>query len=218
MDNEHLIFRKFSTLEQAKDLQDILIDNGIETILADNAPQVDSTLAGSTSHDKFEIRIKQSDFEKALSILEKDAENLINEVERDYYLFDFTNEELYDVILKSDEWNEFDYILSQKILIERGEEINETLLKSLKKQRINDLAKPEEDQQPWIIAGYIFSVLGGFLGLIIGYFIWTQKKTLPDGQRIFSHKESDRKQGKYIFYIGLVVFPIILIWKIYNLK
>lgn len=218
MDNQDSIFRKFSTLEQAKELQKLLNDNKIETILADNAPQVDSTLAGSTSHDKFEIRIKQSDFEKALSILEKDAENLINEVERDYYLFDFTNEELYDVILKSDEWNEFDYVLSQKILIERGEEINETLLKSLKKQRINDLAKPEEDQQPWIIAGYIFSVLGGFLGLIIGYFLWTQKKTLPDGQRIFSHKESDRKQGKYIFYIGLVVFPIILIWKIFNLS
>jgi hypothetical protein len=218
MDNQYSIFRKFSTLNQAKDMQMFLNENEIETILADNAPPVDITFTGNTSQSEFEIRIKQSDFEKALNILEKGAENLIDEVERDYYLFDFANEELYDVLLKADEWNEFDYVLSQKILTERGEDINEALLKSLKQQRITDLAKPEGGQNVWIIAGYIFSFVAGFFGLIIGYFLWTQKKTLPDGQRIFCYKESDRKHGKYIFYIGLIVFPITLIWKIYNLK
>ena len=129
-------------------------------------------------------------------------------------MFDFTNDELYDVLLKYDEWSEFDYALAKKILIERGEKINQEILDSLKSERVNEMNKPEPSQKYWIIAGYIFSILGGFLGLIIGYFIWTSKKSLPNGEKIYSYSDSDRKNGKYIFYIGLIIFPILFILKI----
>ncbi|MBL4745664.1 MAG: hypothetical protein JKY08_04790 [Flavobacteriaceae bacterium] len=130
------------------------------------------------------------------------------------YLLQFTNEELYEILLKSDEWGDFDYSLAQKILIQRGKSIDHELLAALKKERIKDLSKPEENQKPWIIAGYIFAILGGFLGLIIGYSLMTSKKTLPDGQRINSYAEKDRKQGKYILIISACVFPIGLILKV----
>ena len=218
MIEQYSIFRKFSTLEQAKELEAILNGKGIKSILADNAPPVDVTFSGNTLQNEIEIRIKQSDFKKAEQILEQDAENLINEVDKNYYLFDFTDDELYDILLKSDEWNKFDYTLAQKILTERGKSIDKSLLNSLEKQRLDDLAKPEGGQKPWIIAGYLFSFLGGFLGLIIGYFLWTQQKTLPNGQKIYSYKENDRKQGKYIFFIGLIFFPLFLIWKILDMN
>jgi hypothetical protein len=69
-------------------------------------------------------------------------------------------------------------VLAQETLIQRGKPINKSLLNSLKKERLKALAKPEEHQKLWIIAGYLFSVLGGFIGLIIGYFLWTSKKNL----------------------------------------
>jgi len=218
MIEQYSIFRKFSTLEQAKELEAILNGKGIKSILADNAPPVDVTFSGNTLQNEIEIRIKQSDFKEAEQILEQDAENLINEVDKDYYLFDFTDNELYDILLKSDEWNKFDYTLAQKILTARGKSIDKSLLNSLEKQRLDDLAKPEGGQKPWIIVGYLFSLLGGFLGLIIGYFLWTQQKTLPNGQKVYSYKENDRKQGKYIFFIGLIFFPLFLIWKILDMN
>lgn len=97
----------------------------------------------------------------------KDAENLINEIDKDYYLFEFTNEELYEILLKSDEWSAFDYTLTQKILSERGKPVDSGLLHSLKKERLKELAKPEDNQHSWIIGGYLFAILGVFLGLII---------------------------------------------------
>ena len=123
--------------------------------------------------------------------------------------------ELYDILLKSDEWNKFDYSLAQKILRDRGKNIDKELLDSLKKQRLEDLAKPDENQKPWIIAGYVFALLGGFLGLIIGYFLWTSKKTLPNGQKVYSYSSNDRKHGKYIFYIALIIFPSALLLKVF---
>ncbi len=214
MKENHSIFRKFSTIEQATELKDLLNENGIESILADNVPSVDVTFSGSTLNNQVEIRIKQSDFKKAEEILEKNAEELIDQIDKDYYLFEFTDEELYEVLLKSDEWNAFDYTLAQKILKQRGKSVDKELLNSLKNERLKDLAKPEGNQKPWIIGGYVFSILGGFLGLIIGYFLWTSKKTLPNGQKVYSYSENDRKHGKYIFYIGLIIAPTAMLLKV----
>lgn len=214
MKENYSIFKKFPTLEQANELKELLNDNGIESILADNIPSVDITFSGNTLQNEFEVRIKQSDFKKAGEILENKAENLIDQIDKDYYLFEFTNEELYEILLKSDEWNAFDYTLAQKILKQRGKSVDKELLNSLKNERLKDLAKPEENQKPWIIAGYVFSLLGGFLGLIIGYFLWTSKKTLPNGQKVYSYSARDRKHGKFIFYIGLIITPTALILKI----
>jgi hypothetical protein len=214
MRENHSIFKKFPTLEQANELKELLKENGIESLLSDNIPTVDDTFTGNTLQNEFEVIIKQSDFKKASEILEKNAENLIDQIDKDYYLFEFTDEELYEILLKSDEWNEFDYTLAQKILKQRGKSVDKELLNSLKNERLKDLAKPEENQKPWIIAGYIFSLLGGFLGLIIGYTLWTFKKTLPNGQKVYSYSANDRKHGKYIFYIGLLIVPITLLLKI----
>lgn len=214
MKENYSIFKKFLTLEQANEVKELLKENGIESLLADNVPPVDVTFSGSTLQNEFEIRIKQSDFKKAEKILEKDAENLIDQIDKDYYLFEFTDEELYEILLKPDQWNALDYTLAKKILKQRGKPIDKELLNSLKNERLKDLAKPEENQKPWIIAGYIFSLLGGFLGLIIGYFLWTSKKTLPNGQKVYSYSANDRKHGKYIFYIGLIITPIALLLKV----
>ncbi|WP_298955517.1 hypothetical protein [uncultured Nonlabens sp.] len=215
MKSNYSIFRSFPTLQQATELKELLSKNGIETELADNVPPVDVTFSGNTLQSKIEVRIKQSDFEKAEQILEKETGNLINEIGRDYYLFEFTNEELYEVLLKSDEWNTFDYALAQKILRERGKSIDKDLLDSLKKERLKQLAEPEKNQKPWIISGYIFSFLGGFLGLIIGYSLMTSKRALPNGQKVYSYSTNDRKHGRFIFYIGLVILPIAILLKIF---
>ena len=214
MENQFSVFKKYSSIEQAQEVFTLLNFNEIETKIGNNIPPVDSLLTGQNITPEFEIKIKISDFVKANKILQSIAEHQISQVDDDYYLFSFSDEELYDIILKQDEWNEFDYSLAKKLLSERGKPINEELINSLKKQRLNDLAKPEENQMPWIIAGYIFAFLGGFLGIIIGYVFMTSKKNLPDGQRIYSYNQNDRKQGKMIFYIGILLLPFYIILRI----
>ena len=214
MTNDYSIFRQFSNLEQANTLKELLTKNGIDCELADNVPSVDITFSGSTIQNQVEVRIHESNFKAAEQILEQDAENIINEIDKDYYLFSFTDEELYEVLLKSDEWSAFDYTLAQKILTEHGKPIDKALLNSLKNERLKDLAKPEGNQKPWIIAGYIFALLGGFLGLIIGYFLWTSKKTLPNGKKVYSYAANDRTHGKYIFYIGLIIVPATILLRV----
>ena len=214
MENQFLVFKKYSSIEQAKEVITILNSNNIETEIGNNIPQVDSLLTGNNIPYEFEIKVKITDFEQATKLLENIADDLINQVDKNHYLFSFSDEELYDIILKQDEWSEFDYSLAKKLLFEKGKPINEALIKSLKKQRLLDLSKPEENQKPWIIAGYIFALLGGFFGVIIGYVLMTSKKNLRNGQRVYSYNFNDRKQGKMIFYIGIILLPFYIMIRI----
>ena len=131
-------------------------------------------------------------------------------VDKDHYLFGFTDEELFEIISKPDEWNEFDFQLAKKILRERGKEINQDTINLLKKQRLNDLAKPEEGQRNWIYAGYIFALLGGLIGVFIGWHLSTYRKTLPNGQQVYGYKQEDRKHGRRIWIKGAIMFIVSL--------
>ena len=208
-------FRKLADQTLAADMVQLLSDHKVQSELIEVASSLDSNFGGGEMTKMFEIQILPSDFERANNILENQAEKSIDNVSKDHYLFDFTNQELYDILLKPDEWNEFDYKLATKILKDRGESVSQDLINSLKTQRLKDLEKPEESQKTWIYVGYLFSLLGGFLGMFIGWYIWKGTKTLPDGRKVFSYSESDRKNGRIIFLIGVIVFPIVFLFRLY---
>ena len=177
---------------------------------------MDSNLIGSQSTRSFEIKIRKEDFTLANNCLQEEAEKNIDisQVDSNHYLFQFTDAELYSMLAKPDEWSEFDYKLSKAILESRGQQVSPSLVDSLKKERLKDLAQPEKSQKNWIYTGYFFSLLGGFLGVLIGWFIWNDNKILPDGTRVYSYSESDRKHGKRIFLLGVVIFPILFYLRI----
>jgi hypothetical protein len=214
MTEELSIFRRFPSPAQAIELIELLHEVDIKAVLGDNRAPVDVTFAGNTHQDMFEVRIAPTDFEKAEALLEKVDANLADHVPKDYYLFAFSDDELYDILVKPDEWGDLDYSLAQQLLAKRGKPVDEQELKALKDARISQVSKPEKSNRPWIIAGYIFAVFGGFLGIIIGYFLWTSKKTLPNGQKVYSYNTKDRKDGKIIFFIGLIFFVVGLLLKV----
>ena len=212
-EDDFSIFKRFPVLELAEETAKILNDAGIKTIIADNVPPVDITFSGSTLQHEIEVRVLPADFPQAEAILQERAEQLIEEVDEDYYLFSYTDDELYKILEKPDEWGEINYVLAQQILKKRGKEIGKEQIDNFKKERIEELAQPEKNQQGWVVAGYIFAFVGGLAGLVIGWALWKAKKTLPDGSKVYSYSEKDRNQGKYIFYIGIIVLPIILFFK-----
>lgn len=184
--NELRRFKKLADHTQASVLVKLLRDNNIKCKLVEVASSWDASFGGGELTRVFEVKILQSDFNRANNILENQAEASISHVDKDHYLFEFTNEELFDILLKPDEWNEFDYKLATKILNDRGENVSEELINSIKNQRIKGLEKPEVSQKTWIYAGYLFSLLGGILGVFIGWHIWRATKVLPDGRKVFS--------------------------------
>jgi hypothetical protein len=138
----------------------------------------------------------------------------LENIDKEYYLFDFTDEELIEIVEKQDEWNQYDYLLALRLLKERGKEIDSAFIDNIRKQRIRDLAMPEESQKNWIYAGYLIALLGGVLSIFIGWHLLTHKKTLPDGSRVYGYSVSDRKHGNRIFLLGIICFVLWVVGQI----
>ena len=202
-------------MQQAKELEALLSENKIENSLIENKSSLDASFSSALLND-FEIKIKAEDFERAQLLVEEQAANMLNDIDKDYYLLSFTNEELYDIILKKDEWNEFDYLLARKLLTQRGKVVDDELLISIKNQRIKDLSKPEPHQKAWVFAGYLLAFLGGVIGVIIGYLLWRSQKTLPNGVKVYSYSKSERKHGLIIFSIGVFMFALSIMLQVFN--
>lgn len=205
MSQNYVTYRKFPDAAQAKGLQQFLISNGIECIFVDTSPQVGSSVMGGDMLKECEVQLKPDQFEAADKLLENYAATLFDNLPEDYYLLSFTDEELRDVVLKHDEWSEFDYMLAIKLLAERGKTIDEAHIKALREERITYLAKPEKVHVSWIVAGYILALLGGCFGVIIGYVLYSAKKTLPNGAVVYTYTPADRANGKIILLLGIVM-------------
>jgi hypothetical protein len=214
MKEEFLIFQKFNIENQAVDFGNLLNENKVEFLIENISINFDPILSNNEFGKEYCVKIKKNDFEKANEILHTKAKNEINEIQDDYYLLSYSNEELIDVIEKSDEWNKFDVELAHKLLKERGNEITAEQLSELRKQRIIELSKPDEGQNVYIIIGYICALLGGLLGIFIGWHLLTYKKTLPNGNRIYAYSENDRKQGNRIIILGAIFFMLWILYRI----
>jgi hypothetical protein len=160
------------------------------------------------------VKLKTEDFEKADRISLNNFEKLFVVLNEEYYLFEFSNDELLEVLRKRDEWSRFDYFLSQKILKDRGEEVSRDVLDELKNERIYDLSHPERPQSALVVVGYISSFLGGLLGVFIGWHLLTYKKSLPNGNKVHGYLNKDRNHGGYIFLFGVVFFIVWIIVRI----
>jgi len=206
MSNELSTYRKFIYEDDALELMKILKENHITYELANNSSQLDSNFGGDINTKQFELKIHKEDFEQAEKLEEKLVQDAIENVDEDYHLFDYSDEELVEIVMKKEEWNKFDYLLAQKILKQRGKEINPDLLKVINKQRIESLSTQEESPTWLLVIGYVCAVLGGLFGIFIGAYLMYYKKALPNGDRMYGFSRQDRSHGQNILIISGIAF------------
>ena len=197
--NEFQNYKKFFSKNEVELIIDVLNDKNIPYKIIDTSP-LDLIFTVNNSKEYW-LQILNEDFRKVDKLIENEFQE--GEMEPEHYLNEFTNTELHEIFEKFEEWNQSDIALAKQILAKRGIEITESKIEELRKERIAELAKPERVKIAWIVAGYIFALLGGFIAVVIGISISNTKKTLPDGRRVFSFDKKGRFHAKNILFIGI---------------
>ncbi len=202
-------YRKFIYKDDALELIEVLEKNQVDYELVDNSSRLDSSFGGDINTKQFEVKVPQDDFERVEKLEEELVKNLAENVDKDYYLFEYSNDELIEIVLKKEEWSKFDYLVAQKILKERGISIQPEVLNAINKQRAKDLAVQEVTPTWLIVIGYIAAILGGFLGIFVGAYLFFYKKALPNGEKIYGFGKKDRMHGQNILFLSLIA---IIVW------
>ena len=216
MDPEFITYQKFNDVALANELAELLEAHNVKYFLEEEAQSFNPSFA-YTDLKQYLVKVLPEDFDHVNELLKQDAGENIGEVESDYYLLSFTNEELMDVVTKADEWSAFDIQLARRLLAERGNAISDTEITHIEEKRIEELKVVEPPQTWWIFVGYMFAVIGGILGFFIGRHLWTYKKTLPNGEMTYLYADNDRKQGKIIFYLSFVGLAVAFAYKLWPL-
>lgn len=201
------LFQSFKNEEDAFELTSALKANEIDYSIEVGKKGFDPAFVFET---EIRVYIHENDEERAL--------NLFTEtIPADYYLYQFSDNELMEIVTKRDEWNDLDFKLALNLLRKRGKEIQPEVIQLLVDQRLQSLKQPEKSQKTWIYAGYILAFVSGFLGLFIGLSLRSSKKTLPNGEKMYTYIESDRKHGLYIALISIVILSITFLTSIVSL-
>ena len=173
--SEYITYEKFATVGELKEFVELLEENNISYELEDDVQLFDASFANISHHRDYRVQLLPGDFKRVDEIRNKSVLAELDQVDPDYYLFDFTDEELIDLISKQDEWSPFDFQLAQKILKDRGKEIDSKEINKLKEQRLEELSTPEKYDTARIGLGYVFAFFGGLFGIMVGYHVVSSK-------------------------------------------
>lgn len=206
-----LTFRKYQDPALAEEIAGLLRESLIECEIETNDHFFNPSFVNDPiSQAMTDLKLHPEDFIKADKVLADYYKTQLDSVDKDYYLFGFSDQELDEIIARPDEWGPFDYQLAQKILRDRGQELTPERVELMKERRIADLKEPEQAGTAWIYLGYLSAIFGGAIGIVIGALLINFKKTLPNGERVYAYREADRRQGKFI--IGISVLSIMAWW------
>jgi len=214
LSQEFVKFREYSTGEHALDLIELLKGNNIDFRASGISSDVGKSFTGGIQQDEVTIKLRRKDFPKANKLLEEVARGNIKEISKDHYLFEFTDEELVEILQKPEEWSEEDYLLAQNILSERGKNYTKEQLSVFKQQALEQSAKPKNGDGFTIFFGYATALLGGLPAIIIGWHLMTSKRTLSNGEKVVAYNKQSQKHGFRILVIGIVAF---LAWVTYRI-
>jgi hypothetical protein len=161
---EFQTYKKYKTEDESIMLLDLLKSNNIEYQIENIAPSVDITFTGGGEglQDIIAIKLKSEDFSKVDNLLNDIAIKSLDLIGKDHYLYNFTNDELLEILENYDEWNRSDFALAKKILKDRGKEIAEDKVQELIDKKNAELRKPEKGNKAWLIFGYISAILVDF--------------------------------------------------------
>lgn len=165
-----------------------------------------------TLSPEFIVKVSPDRFIQVDQILLETAADDVHLADTDHYLFDFKDEELFDILASPDEWSAFDYQLARRILRERGLEVDHKLLDLLQKSRLQELAAPKSNQTFNVLTGYVLALLGGIPGFLWGWNMATARKILPDGKRLYVFSSGDRRHGWQIMVLSLLVMILLTFW------
>ena len=143
MSEEYLRFKLFPDKQTAEDFAEVLKQNNIDYKIEEDSLVFDASFANHPLARDYVIAVKQTDFKNASTAYDEYFAKQLNDVPTDYYLLQFSDDELLDIMAKPDEWGAFDYQLATALLKKRGIDINKEKADRLKADRYYELARPE---------------------------------------------------------------------------
>lgn len=210
---EPVLIREFRDEESLNDTKQLFDGASIPYAVFDSDARFDVTFAYDKSHRTLKLYVPDHFAEKARAICDAEDQAIMERLPKDYYLFNFSNEELKSLIIRPFDWSPLDVSLAKALLKERGENPESEELIQQTESAKTAFDSPEKMSGWTLFWGYFFSVLGGWIGIFFVVYILTSKKTSHEGIKMARFDAASKKQAYYMIFIILLVNAIGLVYR-----
>lgn len=203
--NDFTLFQTFTDSESARPTIDLLTAAGVAVQIDDTRLLYSNVLQQTPTLPEVRVLVPLTDLARARTLLETSAAEA-DDMPADHYLREFSDAELVDLVAKPDEWSAHDYVWAQQLLAIRGNSLRPAEVQALRQVRTEQLATHKPLPTVWRIVGWITAVLGGIIGIVIGWNFYASRTTLPDGRSLATYSPADQQQGLWMMGVGTVTF------------
>lgn len=223
-----ITFQTFSTFQEASEMKEILLKDGIQASILKATQVFDAVLVGGSTGDMYELKMDGSDFVKAREILYNSPKFKIDDVGSDHPLYEMANDELQDIISKADEWGPENYNVALFLLKKRGVSLSDETINKLQDERNVVLSEKKPMPGYVLVLGYLPIIMPfvgnamiehekdgkilwyfpGIIGLLISWVILQSKMTLPDGRRVQVYSNRIMMHGLIMFGLNILSWLI----------
>lgn len=228
-----LVFDTYPTPDAAEQAASLLRGNDIVVEINQDQRPLDNNYLGQRFDNPYLLSLPGKDFERARKILEEQTPVDPDEVDPQYHLLFFGDEELIDVMMKRDEWGDYNYKLAEALLRRRGVPIPGARIEQSKAERQRQKEKINPSDWKILLIGYcaLFSgaalalakhpaliLFPGGIAVLLGWMLSHSKRTLSTGEQVYYYKPSSRLHGLILFWgaLGFAALRFILSMLQYN--
>ncbi|MCB0661259.1 MAG: hypothetical protein KDC24_00860 [Saprospiraceae bacterium] len=223
LENDFEYYRDFFFEEQAADLLVVFDKVNIPYQFNEVKYVVDPVIVGQSLTPKFVLKIRSADFARANRIWEEVVRQH-PAIPEDHYLYDFSTQELLNVVQDPQSWSLEDVVNAKMILEREGIPLDEEFLQAQQLERLEKLKAGKSPGQNWIKIYFAMAIFGPFIHIILtlaalgmGLFYWKDKTISERGEKFFTFNRKGRTLGKWLFFaswlalISFVVFKIFMV-------
>lgn len=198
---------QFNDPDLVDDIGKMLNSHGIDYIVNDI-----SGISGRSAAFLLQLKVKYTVLEEAEKVLSTYYGDNILEAGAGSPLLHVNNYHLKEIVRHPGRNTLFDYQLSREILRSRGEEVPLREIRQIQKKHFEEKLAGQDAPDFLIVVGYIFSILGGVIGAIIGWTLFNSRTPSINGERLHSYPPTDRQHGVVMMVIsGFIIFLAMLV-------
>ncbi len=219
MPDKPIIFKSLSNIEEIEQIAEQLAQHNIAYEIESPPQLLDKNFIGELAMPDHYLKIKAADFSKANNIVDELYKNIAATIDKEYFLFDFTEEQLLQVVNNKNDWGDLNYHIALELIRRMGITYNHQLTNELEAEAA--AIAPKTVNPIYLFITYALLLMSFILpipylsigALIIGLFLYGATKTLRTGIKVNYYDDGSRKNGIAI----IVIACLSIIWLLYKI-
>lgn len=206
MPSRYIELQRCRDSESVDDVTRVLDAEGITYRLGADAPRADLTLLVGSNEPQVIVSVLEDEYDAARAAME--ADSLRTALPPDHHLLTSTDEEILNIVARPEEWSPYDVAHARRIMNERG--LVPARIETVRKGLLQEIHTGKRAPTSLILAGWVFSLLGGLFGFAIGCSLHYSTEDTPEG-KFPTYDARSRRMGKGMLYLSSIVTILILV-------